>query len=405
MFILKMAFRNIFRQRRRTILTALSMVGGFVLAAISIGWSDGSYNDIINTFTRNRLGHIQIHEKTYLDRPSLYKTIDQSSNIGQILDETKEIESWTPRLYSAGLASVGQKTAGVRIMGINPERETKTTHFDQKIIKGRSLSAKPAHEAILGKGLAQILKAKINDDVVIVSQAADGSIANDLYKVVGILDSGDDLSDRTSFYLHLKDAQELMVLEGKIHEIAITVRKLNQVVKTAKLLTRKINNPNLAVEPWQVFARAFYQAMKADKQGAWIMLIIIVFIVGLGVLNTVLMSVLERQKEYGVLKAVGTKPSQIVKLVLIEVIILAFICIILGSVLGFAANSYLSTHGLKIGEGLTYGGMKFETMEAEVNLRSFTIPAITVLVCAAFISLFPALKAARTDPAKTMRIQ
>ncbi|MFQ5722780.1 MAG: FtsX-like permease family protein, partial [Candidatus Aminicenantales bacterium] len=104
-------------------------------------------------------------------------------------------------------------------------------------------------------------------------------------------------------------------------------------------------------------------------------------------------------------KAVGTKPSQIVKLVLIEVIILAFICIILGSVLGFAANSYLSTHGLKIGEGLTYGGMKFETMEAEVNLRSFTIPAITVLVCAAFISLFPALKAARTDPAKTMRIQ
>jgi len=193
-------------------------------------------------------------------------------------------------------------------------------------------------------------------------------------------------------------------LEGKVHEIAITVRKLSHVVKTANLLAQKINNPNLSVEPWQVFARAFYQAMKADKQGGWIMLIIIVFIVGLGVLNTVFMAVLERQREYGVLKAVGTKPGQIIKLVLAEVIMLAIICIIIGAALGFAAYSFLSSHGIKIGEGLTYGGMKFETMEAEVNLRSFIIPAVTVLICAAFISLFPALKAARTDPAKTMRI-
>ena len=100
MIILKMAFRNILRQKRRTILTAMSMIGGFVLAAISIGWSDGSYNDIIDTFTRNRLGHIQIHEKTYLDRPSIYKTIDDTASIGQTLDNTKGVQSWAPRLYS-----------------------------------------------------------------------------------------------------------------------------------------------------------------------------------------------------------------------------------------------------------------------------------------------------------------
>jgi len=404
MLILKMAWRNIFRQRRRTVLTGLSMIGGFILAAISIGWTDGSYNDIIDTFTRSRLGHIQIHEKTYLNRPSLYKTIDEIPNIGRILDKTKEVESWAPRLYSAGLVSVGQKTAAAQIIGIDPEKEIRTTQFEKKIIKGRSFSLKPAHEAVLGKGLAEILKAKLNDEIVIVSQGADGSIANDLYKIIGILSSGDDIGDRTSFYLHLKDAQELLVLERKVHEIAVTVRKLSHVVKTANLLVQKINNPNLSVESWQVFAKAFYEAMKADKQGGWIMLIIIVFIVALGVLNTVLMAVLERQREYGVLKAVGTKPGQIIKLVLTEVIMLAIICIIIGAALGFAANSYLSSHGIKIGEGLTYGGMKFETMQAEVNLRSFIIPAVTVLICAAFISLFPAIKAAKTDPAKTMRI-
>lgn len=404
MLILKMAFRNIFRQKRRTILTGLSMMGGFSLAVIFIGWEDGTYNNIIDEFTRNRLGHIQIHEKTYLNRPSLYKTIDEASNITKKLENAKDIESWTPRLYSAGLASVGEKSAGVQIIGIDPEKETQTTQFKNKISEGRNFSASPSHEAVIGQGLAEILKAKVKDEIVIISQAADGSIANDLYTIVGISSSGDDISDRMSFYLHLREAQELLVLEGRIHEIAITVRKLNQVIKTNNNIAEKINSPELSIEPWQVFAKSFYEAMQADKAGTYVVLIVIVFIVAVGVLNTVLMSVLERRREYGILKAVGTKPSQIIKLVLLEVTILSIICIIIGTGIGYGVNTFLSKHGIKFGEGLTYGGMKFETMKAEINLRSFIIPAVTVLLCAALISLFPAVKAAKTEPAKTMRI-
>ncbi|KPJ70025.1 hypothetical protein AMJ44_00900 [candidate division WOR-1 bacterium DG_54_3] len=403
MLIIKMAFRNIFRQRRRTILTGLSMLVGFTLAVIFIGWGDGTYNNIIDEFTRNRLGHIQIHEKTYLDRPSLYKTIQESDDLANILDSTKGIESWTPRLFSAGLVSVGEKTAGVQILGIDPIREDQTTQFDKKILQGRNFSRIPSKEAIIGKGLAQILKAELDDEIVIISQAADGSIANDLYTIIGISSSGDDISDRSSFYLHLREAQELLVLDGRIHEIALLVKKLNHVLKTNNLLASEINNPDLSVSPWQVFAKAFYDAMQADKAGSYVMLIIIVFIVAVGVLNTVLMSVLERQREYGVMKAIGTKPKQIIKLVVIEVTILAIICIILGSGLGYGANTFLSKHGIKFGEGITYGGMKFETMKAEINLRSFLIPAVTVILCAALVSLLPAIKAARTEPAKTMR--
>jgi len=399
-----MAFRNIFRQKRRTILTGLSMMMGFVLAVIFIGWSDGAYNNIIDTFTRNRLGHIQIHEKTFLDRPSLYKTINNISKISETLANTKGVQSWTPRLYSAGLASVGEKSAGVQIIGINPEKETKTTHFNNKIIEGRNFSNHPTKEVIIGKGLAEILKAKVNDEIVIISQAADGSIANDLYNIIGISSSGDDIIDRMSFYLHLRDAQELLVLEGRLHEIAVTVKKLGDVAKINSLLIEKINNPELSVATWQVFAKAFYEAMKADQEGMWIMLVIIVIIVAVGVLNTVLMSVLERRREYGILKAVGTKPSQIIRLVLLEVTILAIISLFIGTGLGFAANSFLSTHGISFGQALTYGGMKFETMYAEVNVRSFAIPAVTVLLSAILISLFPAIKAAKTEPAKTMRI-
>ena len=118
MMMLKIAFRNIFRQKRRTVLTALSMFGGFVLAAFFIGWSDGMYNRIIDMFTRNRMGHIQIHEKGYLDRPTLYKTVDNFPEMEKLLKETEDVESWAPRLYSAGLVSVGEKTARAPISSV-----------------------------------------------------------------------------------------------------------------------------------------------------------------------------------------------------------------------------------------------------------------------------------------------
>jgi ABC-type lipoprotein release transport system permease subunit len=182
------------------------------------------------------------------------------------------------------------------------------------------------------------------------------------------------------------------------------------VVKTNQLIAEKIDGEKLVSHTWQEFAKAFYSAMKADQEGMWIMLVIIVIIVAVGVLNTVLMSVLERRREYGLLKALGTKPKQIVKLVLLEVSILALISIILGTGLGLLSNSYLAAHGFNISkfykgmESLTYGGIKFETMKSVVNLRSFLIPTVTIVFVAIFVGFFPALKAARTEPAKTMRM-
>jgi len=418
MIMLKIAFRNIFRQKRRSILTALSMFGGFVLAAFFIGFSEGTYNGIIDTFTRSQMGHIQVHHLDYLDRPSLYKTIDNLPELEGILGQIDKVDSWAPRLYSAGLASVSEKSAGVRIIGIDPAKEDRTTKFHEKIKEGAMFSTASTNEVIIGKGLAKLLKGGVGDDVVVVSQAADGSIANDRYKIVGIVDTGDEIGDRANFYLPLAAAQELLVLEGRVHEIAVTVKSLHEVDSVDKTLVKKLaafNSPSdsnpgananasLAVEPWQVFARSFYIAMKADKAGMWITLLIIVLVVAVGVLNTVLMSVLERRREYGVLKAVGTKPGQIVKMVLLEVNILAVICIVFGAALGLLINYIFSVHGIAIPEPITYGGMKFQHMFTEINAMSFYIPAVTVLVSATLVSLLPALKAAHTDPARSMRI-
>jgi putative ABC transport system permease protein len=402
--LLKMAFRNLFRQRRRSLLTGLSMVGGFALAVIFIGWADGSYNAIIDQFTRSRLGHIQIHEKTYLDRPALEKSFTGAAKIGGLLDATDGVEAWAPRAYSAGLAAVGDKSAGVRIIGIDPPREKRMTRFDRKVVRGRAFQSASAREIVVGQGLAAILDARLGAAVVLLSQGADGSIAADQFSLVGVVSTGDELTDRTAAYLPLATAQDYLVLGERVHEIAIVVTRLGRVPAVVRLLTREIRDATLSVAPWQVFARSFYEAMKADKAGMWVLLLVIVIIVAVGVLNTVLMSVLERRREYGLLKALGTRPRRIVRLVLLEVILLAAASTVIGAGLGLAANAFLTGHGIKFGSGLTYGGMVFDTMKSEINLRSFVIPALTVMICAILVSLFPAAKAARTEPARTMRM-
>lgn len=403
MLTLRIAWRNIFRQKRRTILTVLTMFGGFTLSAISIGWADGTYNRIIDMFTRNRLGHIQIHAQGYLDRPSLYKWIQDYQKIGDEIQQVKGVEAWAPRLYSAGLASVGEKSAGVRIIGIDPERESVATRFEKKVIEGRSFSLEPSHEAILGRGVARTLKTKTGDEIVIVSQGADGSIANDLYTVVGIAESGDPALDQSAFYLHLKDAQELLVLDDAVHEIAVLVKRLSQVSRVTQEIRLKLNDPQLDVAPWQKFARSFYVAMQADKEGNWIMLFIVVLIVAIGVLNTVLMTVLERTREYGVMRALGTRQLLVFRLVIYEVAFMAMIGLVIGFGLSLLANHQLSIHGIAMPHAFRYGGMEFTHYYSEVNARSLYIPALTVFFSAMIVSIFPALRAARIAPARALR--
>ncbi len=399
----KIAFRNIFRQKRRTILTALAMIVGFALLSLTIGLSDGAYGNIITMFTRNRIGHIQVHRDGYLDKPSLYKTIDNASAVGETIQSIVGVEAWTPRVYGAGLGSVGEKSTAVQIIGVDVARETAATRFDQKVVEGSTLTETPSHEAVIGKGLAKIVSATVDSEIVIVSQGADGSIANDVYKIVGIAESGDDITDRVACYLHIEDAQELLVLAERVHEIVVIVSNINRVDKITSAIETQLNDSTLDVAPWQVVAQSFYRAMRTDQQGDWISRLVIMLIVAIGVFNTVLMSVLERTREYGVLKAVGTKPGQIFWLVVCEVVIIALGSICVGALLGALLNYILSIYGITYPQEITYGGMKLKTLYAEVNVRCLVIPAIIVMLAAAIVSLFPAIKAARIMPAKAMR--
>lgn len=299
---------------------------------------------------------------------------------------------------------MNDKSSAIRIIGINPVHENAATRFERKITSGSSFALAASHEAVLGGGLAARLEAEVGDELVIVSQAADGSIANDLYNIVGLASSGDRISDQTTAYLHLEDAQELFVLGVRIHEMAVVARDLDIVEDLTERIQVLLGDSGLEAASWKEFAHSFYTAMRTDQQGSWIMLFVIMLVVAVGVLNTVLMTVLERRREYGVLRAIGTAPGHVFGLVLIEVMIMALFSVIVGSGVAYVVNYFLSVYGIELPQAFTYGGIEFTAVYSEINARSFYMPGVCVLLTAAVVSLFPAARAARIEPAKAMRL-
>ena len=280
-------------------MTALTMAGGFLFCSLSLGISEGTYSNLIDMFTRDRTGHIQVHKEGYLDKPSLYKTLEDLDLLGERIASLPGVEAWAPRVFHRHWPLRGKRRRGHRLWGVHPFREASATRLKGKVSAGRFLSEQPSGEVMLGHGLAVVLKAQVGDEIVLIGQAADGSIANDLFRVVGTVGDSNDVRERITCYMHIEAAQAFLALDGRVHELAVILTDHTKSASMAEVVRGALDDPSLDVAPWQVVEAAFYQAMRADVKGMWISLGIIMVIVGIGVLNTVLMTILERTRELG----------------------------------------------------------------------------------------------------------
>ncbi|GBE06615.1 ABC transporter permease YtrF precursor [bacterium BMS3Abin10] len=403
MIILKIAFRNIFRHKKRSALTGLMMAGGCALFALSIGMVDGGYGNLIDMFTRDHTGHIQVHKKGYLDKPSIYSTIDNPDSVGKKIQSVAHVQSWAPRVYTPALAFAGKKTTNVRVVGIDPIREARTTRIKYKVDIGRFISEAPLNEAVISDRLARLLKIDLNGEIALITQGADGSIANELFTVVGITGKSGETSGTSTCYMHIKTAQDFLSLGGGVHEIAVVLTDQALTMKTVGLIKSALQDPSLEVDPWQVVESQFYRAMKADIKGSWYTIVIFTIIIAVGVLNTVLMIILERTREFGVLKALGTRPLQIFMLIVYETVFLAVLSIIIGTAVGMSANWWFHEYGITLANPIEYGGYFFDTITAKITLRSLVLPAMIIFGTALIVSIWPAIRAARIIPVKAMR--
>jgi ABC-type lipoprotein release transport system permease subunit len=248
-----------------------------------------------------------------------------------------------------------------------------------------------------------VLKVSVGDEVALISQGADGSVANDLLRVVGIVGTGDGGYGSMNCYLHIQTAREFLSLDGRTHEIAVVLTDHTWSRKAAGMIDGALDEPGLDVQPWQVVESQFYRAMMADIKGNWISIGVFTLIVAVGVLNTVLMVILERTREYGVIKAIGTRPVTVFRMIVTETAFLALMSIVVGLAVGAALNYWLSVHGILLSTPVEWGGVMFERITSKVTFRSIYMPAAIILTTAVVVSAFPALRAARIVPVRALR--
>lgn len=402
MLVLKIAFRNIFRQKRRSFFTALMIAGSFWICSLFVGLTEGSFSNVIDFFTRDHAGHLQIHRAGYLDQPSLQATLDGWPRLQAVLAKDPGVAAAAPRLYASAMAFSGPRSSGVRVIGVDPEREADVSTLRSKIRSGSYFAPGGSRDLLVGGLVADEWALRVGEEVALVSQGADGSVANDLFRVRGILDGSAETPGSRDVYLRLGDAQEFLALEGRFHEVAVRLHDIRRAPEEAGALRTALGDPGLDIQPWQVVEADFYKAMITNKKYKTLVQLIFLILMALGVLNTVLMNLLERIPEYGLMKALGTRPSQISGMILAEMLLLALLSMVPGAAAGWASNAYLASHGLPLPYVFTYGGAVFQRLYGEVSLPVFLVPAALILGMTFVVCLPAAWRVRRLTPMQAL---
>lgn len=403
LLLLKMSIRNLLRHRRRSFFTILGMCFGFAILSISISMTNGTYEGLIQMFTSTEVGHLQVLHKEYIDKPNIYKRI---KNVSKVISEINSGDSEiliSPRLESGGMAYFSEKSVGIRTVAVDINSEEKFLALSKKIKEGNYFSSNSEYSIIISEKIQNILKINIGQDLVIISQSIDGSVANDYFKVIGIISDKKIMGDPMVSYIPLKTGQEFFVMGDSAHRIVVKIKNINKIENYKEVINSKITNELLSVKSWKEVQKEFYKAMETDKNGNIVMSGIIMFMVSMGVLNTILMSVLERTREFGVLKAVGTLPSQIFKLILIEVFILSIIASVMGGFIAFPVNYYLTKVGIKLEHATSVGGIEFSHMKSVLDLESILLPFALITIVSFIVSFIPAIRASKISPVEAMR--
>lgn len=404
--LLKLAWRNIWRNKRRSLLTLFAVTfatfASIAMRGIQLGTYEITINHAVNLFS----GPIQIQKNGYRDKPSLNTNFRISEDILSAVNSTPGVTAFSERIYAQGLISFKDNSLGAAIFGINPESERDVTTFMERITNGKFFHSDSSLEVVVGYKLIENLKAEIGDEVVILSQGADGSLGNLKFKIVGTIKSGSSEFDGMAVFMGLKTADELLAMYDRIHAIAIAIPGLNNLNEIRDELDSKIRDANLSVLTWEEIMPDLKQSIEFDNVSGIFYLFILIVIVAFGILNTVLMSVTERFNEFGVTLSIGMPQVKLVHLILIETVFLTVFGIIIGNIIGWFINYYFILNPIEFTGELAqiyeeYGFLP--VMTSTLRASSFFNTSLSILAISILSALYPAYKVYKLEPLKGIR--
>lgn len=403
MFV-KLAWRNIFRNKRRTIIAGTAIGIGLASLIFTDALMIGMEINIIESATSTFLGEGQIHREGFRQTYGVEKTINDLDEVVSGLEKEKIVTGFSLRTYSPAMISSPANVSSVELVGFDPSREKNLSKIDEAITEGSYFSGDGERDIVIGRKLAEILEVEIGDRVVVtVSQAETGELSQEMFRISGIYFFNSREMDRGMAFVRLNKSQQMLGIGDKIHEIALKFIDISlSRNKQLPFWDKYSVNGNEAVG-WNVVLPQMESVFALSRFSVYIMGLILFGIVALVIINTLFMSLKERMFEFGVLRAVGTRPLGMARLIIFEAGALAVISIVLGIILGFAVTYIFTLTGIDY-RGIEYLGVTFQEMLYPViKIDQFLIYPVSLFILTCLVSVYPALIAARMSPVTAMR--
>jgi len=401
---MKLAWRNMFRNTRRTLIAGLAIGIGLAALIFTDALIIGMEQNMVHSATGSFMGEGQIHEGTLREAFEIEKTINNLDRVTAGLAGEDIIENYTVRTISFAMITSPANVSAVSMFGIDPATEPALSQIDETLIEGSYLPAEPGHEVLIGSKLADILEVGLGDRVVLtVAQAESGDLSQEMFRVTGIYHFNISELDRAMAFVHIDQARRMLALEGRAHEIALKFTDIKLARNKNLPFWSKYSQDGNEAAGWNIILPQLDAAFQLSQFSTLILAVILFGVISLGIVNTLFMSLHERMFEFGVLRAVGTRPMSMGRIIIYEAGSLAVLSVIMGMILGYLSTAIMAGIGIDY-TGIEFAGATFRELLYPVPaLYQYIKYPLWVLFFTMIIALYPARYAYKMQPAQAMR--
>lgn len=404
MILLRLAWRNVLRNRRRTILAGLAIGIGLAGIIFVDGLLVGMEAAMIRSATSTFLGHAQIHSEDFRTTLEVERTVADADRILSDLSADDRVAGFAPRIQAHAMVTSPANVSAVSLFGVDPKLEPSISKVHQAIVRGSYLEAGEWGRILIGSGLARNLEAEIDDRLVVtVAQAGTGELAQEMFRVAGIFHFNMRALDANAAFIPLDQSQSLLGLGNGVHEIALCFDDIALAGDRSLPFWERYSAGGNEALGWRDLLPELDAALGLSDISMYAIVVILFAVVGLSIMNTLFMSLYERIFEFGVLRAVGTRPTRLAVVVLLEAACLAGVSIVIGSAIAAGLVLWFGHQGIDY-VGIEYAGVTFaEPLYPVIEMRQFVVFPLCVVGFALAAGIYPALFAARLVPAAAMR--